>query len=540
MAAIQALDRVPRDRVSAGTQGLKVNCLRICPLSLVFTVHCLSGCVVHFSFEVARQIGMAWRRNMSMHEVCRTTEFQSPLRRKTVACLLALLTLLAFAGASRAEDLVAVLITGPLAANVGDRVAFEVEIVNRSGKAIEKLRIVDYFDKGYHHDASASPIEQKGTIDLAAGTSRRLTLDFLLDEPGRQCHRVEILDGAHVFVGGATACVQVAPVPVATALAPAPVATALAPVPVATTLDAAPDLLPPAGFAPAVPASPFPATQAATVPATLSPAPLATASLELDLVGPAEALVETVAEYSATVRNTGSLTSGATSLEISWEESLIPLEASDGYRLGNSRGSVSWSIPGIEPGGQLRRQINLRPQAMGSSPSDSSHQGARSCVRSVLSGLVGGVMVADESCVLVRSNASRPRSPREAGLRLTLADCDDPVRSGHATTIVCTIANDSPAASVSAGGTPSGRLDLMIVLPDEARLVGDPIPSRVRIDGSTIMFDSITNIAPGSQATFELSYRLPTGGVGKARAIVSGSELEGSLESTCATSFVAP
>ena len=70
----------------------------------------------------------------------------------------------------------------------------------------------------------------------------------------------------------------------------------------------------------------------------------------------------------------------------------------------------------------------------------------------------------------------------------------------------------------------------MIVLPDEARLVGDPIPSRVRIDGSTIMFDSITNIAPGSQTTFELSYRLPTGGVGKARAIVSGSELEGSLE----------
>jgi len=476
-----------------------------------------------------------------MHEVYRTTEFQSALRRETVACLLAITALLASAGASRAEDPVAVLITGPLAANVGDRVAFEVEIVNRSGKAIEKLRIVDYFDKGYHHDASASPIEQKGTIDLAAGTSRRLTLDFLLDEPGRQCHRVEILDLAHTFVGGATACVQVASAPASVAaLAPASVA-ALAPasVPVAAPLDAAPDLLPPAGFAPAVPASPFPATQAATVPATLSPAPLATAALELDLVGPAEALAESVAEYSATVRNTGTLTSGATTLEISWEESFVPLEASDGYKLGNSRVSVSWSIPGIDPGGQLRRQINLRPQAVGSSPRD-SHQGARSCVRSVLSGLVGGVMVADESCVLVRSNAPRPRSPREAGLRLTLADCDDPVSSGHATTIVCTISNDSPAASVSAGGMPSGRLDLIIVLPDEARLVGDPIPSRVRIDGSTIMFDSITNIAPGNQATFELSYRLPAGGVGKARAIVSGSELEGSLETTCATSFLAP
>ena len=112
-----------------------------------------------------------------------------------------------------AEDPVAVLITGPLAGKIGDRVAFEVEIVNRSGRPLEKLRIVDYFDKGYHHEVSISPIEQKGTIDLAAGTSRRLTLDFTLDEPGRQCHRVEIIDTAHVFVGGATACVEVAAAP---------------------------------------------------------------------------------------------------------------------------------------------------------------------------------------------------------------------------------------------------------------------------------------------------------------------------------------
>ncbi|NCA11291.1 hypothetical protein EBR56_05720, partial [bacterium] len=96
--------------------------------------------------------------------------------------------------AGRAEDPVLVNITGPLAAKVGERVAFEVELVNRSGRPLPGLRVVDYFDAGFHHEASTSPIEQKGTIDLAAGTSRRLTLDFLLDEPGRQCHRVEILD----------------------------------------------------------------------------------------------------------------------------------------------------------------------------------------------------------------------------------------------------------------------------------------------------------------------------------------------------------
>ena len=106
--------------------------------------------------------------------------------------------------AARGQDPVLVSITGPLVGRVGERASFEVELVNRSGKPLQKLRVIDYFDKGFHHEASASPIEQKGTIDLMPGTARRLTLDFLLDEPGRQCHRVEILDQSHVFVGGAT------------------------------------------------------------------------------------------------------------------------------------------------------------------------------------------------------------------------------------------------------------------------------------------------------------------------------------------------
>ena len=415
-----------------------------------------------------------------------------------------------------AEDPVAVLITGPLAGKIGDRVAFEVEIVNRSGRPLEKLRIVDYFDKGYHHEVSISPIEQKGTIDLAAGTSRRLTLDFTLDEPGRQCHRVEIIDTAHVFVGGATACVEVA---------------------------AAPALLPPTPVSsPALPAPPFSGTPLETKVLPIAGDPVAAVSvpaLELSLVGPAETLAGTVAEYSATVRNTGTVSSGATSLEFAWEDAFIPLEASDGYKLGSAR--VSWSVPPIEPGGQLRRQINLRSQ-ISTSTSFRTAPATRSCVRSVLSGLAGGVMVADESCVLIKPSAPpQSRTPQEVGLRLSLADCDDPVSSDHATTIVCTISNQSNATnSLSGGGagTPSGRLDLVVVLPDQARLIGDPSPSRVRIDGSTVMFDSIPSIAPGSQATFELSYRLPAGGVGKVQAIVSGTELDGSLEANCTTSFL--
>ena len=485
-----------------------------------------------------------------------------------VLLVLLLISVAVSPAAARAEDPVAVLVTGPLSATVGDRVAFEVELVNRSGRPLEKLRVVDYFDKGFHHEASASPIEQKGTIDLAAGTSRRLTLDFLLDEPGRQCHRVEILDQSHTFVGGATSCVQVAASPVAAA-APlaAPLPTTPAPVaapvnaypattyPTAPTMPAAPPSTSPAPFAMAAPLATAPLAAAtlapppvASPPVAMPPSPTAqplapppalpaasslpastvlpaTPSLELDMVGPAEVLPGSVSEFVATVRNTGSVASGATTLEFGWDDAFTPLEASEGYKLASSR--VSWDLPSLEPGGQLRRQINLRAQPAGAvTPS------SRSCVRGVLSGAVGGVMVADESCVLIRSNTPRQRTPREAGLRVTLADCDDPVVVGHSTTLVCTVVN--------AGTTSTGRLDLTVVLPERATLVGDPSPSRVRIDGANVSFDSIPSIPPGGQATMELAYRIPGSGTAKATAILTGSELDGSTDSSCQTTFLAP
>lgn len=477
-------------------------------------------------------------------------------------CLLACI-----AGAARAEDPVLVNITGPLAARVGEKVSFEVELVNRSGRQLNGLRVVDYFDKGFHHAASASPIEQRGTIDMAPGTTRRLNLDFTLDEPGRQCHRVEILDQAHNYLGGATECIQVAAATTATMTqplaAPAPTAattppavtqpapyTAPAPIaspaPYAAPSYAAPVPNQPPLMAPAPVFTPQPAPAPVALPQMSPPvavqplqppvppltatatAPPAVPTLELDITGPAEAQSGAVAEFVATVRNTGTVASGVTSLELSWENAFSPLEASDGYKLGAS--SVSWNLPAIEPGGQLRRQINLRPQAPAASYRDSP--GSRACVRGVLSGLSGGVMVADEACTLVRSTASRPRTPREAGLRLSIADLDDPVELGAATTIVCTVSNN--------GTAPSGRLDLVVVIPDQARLVGDPRPSRVRIDGSTIAFDSIQSIPPGGSETFEMSYRVSSPSSAKATAILTGSDLDGSLESICTTSFLSP
>lgn len=432
------------------------------------------------------------------------------------------------------QDPVLVNITGPLAAKLGEKVSFEVELVNRSGRPLTGLRVVDYFDKGFHHEASASPIEQRGTIDMAAGTSRRLTLDFLTDEPGRQCHRVEILDQAHTFMGGATECVLVTAPVAAVAAAPAAPTGVPTPAPVVPPTPArapvaapvAPPVAPPTSIvAPAPIVVPAPVA----IPQRQPLAPPPAASFELDMVGPSTLQEGDVGEFSATVRNTGNAPSGPTTLEFKWDPIYTPENGSGGYVLGTN--SVSWDLPTIEPRGAEKRQIVLRAKVP---PGTRPGQDSRGKVMGVLTQTGGSVLVADESFVLIRSKAPALRTPREAGLRLSIADCDDPVQDGGSTRVIGTVTNN--------GLSDSGRLRLVVNLPEKARVVGDPVPSRVSMEGGTLTFDGINSIPPGGHATFEITYKLPAGTGARATTVatLSGDELEGRAESECATTFLGP
>ena len=413
-------------------------------------------------------------------------------------------------------------------------------MVNRSGRPLTGLRVVDYFDRGFHHEASASPIEQRGTIDMAAGTSRRLTLDFFTDEPGRQCHRVEILDQAHTFMGGATECVLVTAPATAVAaapavpVAPAPVPTPALPPPLPVPVPVAPaptaSVIAPAPVTPAPVAAVIPPAAAIPVrPPMTATAPPAAPSFELDMSGPPEILEGAVGEFQATVRNTGNAPTGPTTLELTWDPIYTPLEGSTGLVLGTN--TVSWTLPPIEPRGGVTRQINLSPKLPASARGG---QASRAKVKAILSQSSTGVMVADESFVLIRSTAPPLRTPREAGLRVSIADCDDPVQDGGSTRIVCTVTND--------GSVDSGRLRLVVNLPSQARVIGDPIPPRVTTEGQTLTFDGINSIPPGGHSTFEVTYKLPAGAGTRATSVatLSGDELEGRTESECTTTFLGP
>jgi hypothetical protein len=238
-----------------------------------------------------------------------------------------------------------------------------------------------------------------------------------------------------------------------------------------------------------------------------------------------DAVSGTVTEYVATVRNTGNAPSAPATLEFSWDDGLSPQEASEGYSLAASR--VSWNLPAVAPGKMEKRQINLRAQSPAGSYADSP--AARACVRAELA-MAGIGPIGDHECLLIRSTTPRPRlrTPAEAGLRLSLADLDDPVRVGDATTLVCTVFND--------GAAPAGPLNLVIDLPRGARLVGD---ARVRVDDGRVLFDPL-DLAPGRQQSFEITYKLQDPGKGTAGATLSGASLDGRLDRTCQTEFFGP
>jgi hypothetical protein len=461
-------------------------------------------------------------------------------RRRLVAaawgCLLTLLASVPFCGAS-AEDTVGVLITGPLAATVGEKLNFEVELVNRSGAALAGLRIVDYFDAGFRHEASLSPIEQKTTVDLAAGTSRRLTLEFFAASQGRQCHRVEILDPSSQFVGGATACVEVSAPPQPTVANNPPTAAVPGPQPQATARENPAAQVPAGPVAPPSVMTPSPSTPENALPDLLSPQPSAAAapvpqvaapSLEMEITGPTERKPGGIAEFIATVHNTGGTASSGGTLELSWDRGFIAAEASDGYVMGTDK--VSWELPDVEPAGKLRRRINLKlPSSVQASP---GFREPRLCIRGVLSGVVGGVLVADECCVAIAADPAARPTVSEAGLRMSLADCDDPIQVGSSTTLICTIRND--------GSGPSGLLNATIMLPEQARLIGDPTPSRVRIDGRTVIFDGLPSLAAGAVTALELAFRIPSPGRWRSEAVLTGDELDGSLTTVAETTALSP
>ncbi len=86
---------------------------------------------------------------------------------------------------------VAVEVSGPSRATVGDRVTFEILVTNTSQAAVSGLDIRDIFGFGLQHDVLPSPIEAD-IRPLAPGESQKINVTLLVTAAGRLKHSVEV------------------------------------------------------------------------------------------------------------------------------------------------------------------------------------------------------------------------------------------------------------------------------------------------------------------------------------------------------------
>ncbi len=333
-------------------------------------------------------------------------------------------------------------VTGPSQATVGSNVTFVIVVANRSQAPSGKLLIKDRFGEGLEHAAAASPIERDlGT--LAPGQSQRIKVTFRVTRPGRLCHTVEV-SGADGVVASAQGCVTVAAAPGVTPT-------------------------PSTGFG--VPAQPT--EQPAVQP------PAGRPSVSVKKTGPSELGAGQTARFAVEITNDGQVE--LTNLKVTdrYDPALYPKMATDGHKFENNH--LVWTIDRLAVGRTTKLEIHCR----------CLQPAERTCNRITVE-CKGGATAEDEACLAIRT--------AEGKLNIEAADLCDPVRLGKGLTYEVRVSND--------GAATDGQVVVVVTVPPGMMPVpiGTNGPKQIRyeIDGRTVRFEPVAEIAPGEK----LSYRI--------------------------------
>lgn len=341
--------------------------------------------------------------------------------------------------------------TGPQQALVGDEVTFQILLTNRSAVPISGLVLVNRFDQGLAHEVSGSPIE-RDLPDLAPGQSTRTEVTFRATQPGQQCSRVEARGSGGVR-SQAEACVSV-----------------------------------------------FESQREQP------------AQLEVTKRGPARAAVGEKAEFVIDITNNGSTAVNNLRVVDSYDSSLVPIEATDGYE--TSGPNLAWTIDTLPPGRTVRLQVNCR----------CAQVAPRACNRVVV-GTQEGARAQSEACVEVGTGGG--------ALSLTVTDLRDFVAVGKELSYEILVKNNAAA--------PDQQVVVTVVVPPELTpvSVGTRGPSAHTIDRQTVRFEPVAEIRPQETLVYRIVVRAVRPGEVTLRALLRSSRSLGTIEQAETTSIFA-
>jgi uncharacterized repeat protein (TIGR01451 family) len=279
--------------------------------------------------------------------------------------------------------------------------------------------------------------------DLAPGQTREVTSTFTVIAPGQQCTNVEVTGQSGVR-SSSRACVT--GVPSASGVPP------IAPVPVQP---------------PPINSQPQPDTR---------PKPV----LSVRKTGPARKNVGDDANFEIEITNTGTVAANMLKISDNYDLALDPTSATDGHAFAGD--DLVWLVDALPPGKTIRFQVNCRCLA----------RTQQACNRVTVT-CQEGVRGDSQACLEIAGS--------NAPLQLSVGDLRDPVLIGNETTYEVRVTN--PAA------VPDTQIRVSITLPPQMSPIaaGTTGPTQYAINGNTVLFQALSQLAPGASATFRVQAR---------------------------------
>ncbi len=305
----------------------------------------------------------------------------------------------------------AVRLSGPATARVGDHVTMEIEVTNTGSEPLHGVLIRNRLPFGLELVGQPGSVLERSLPDpLGAGESRRIELPLVVRQPGRLCQTVEVFaEGEHTAV--TSGCIDVSQ-------PAAPISPETPPTPA----------LPPADPQP-------------------KPQPKPQPSMRVTIEGPLQARVGQSVSYLMTIFNDGDVPLTGVRIVNTYEPSLYPQEASKGFDpTALRRGELVWTVDRIEPGDQVEREAKYECLRVSTA--------AWSRVEVVTAEQVRGTRETTTQILPGDRPADRPRPPADepavrdsdpeqitGALRVSIADTRDPIAVNGTTTYIIGIEN---------------------------------------------------------------------------------------------------
>lgn len=198
-------------------------------------------------------------------------------------------------------------------------------------------------------------------------------------------------------------------------------------------------------------------------------------SLKIAVDGPALRYKGRNAKYTLTVTNDGSVANNNVRIAQTVAEGFKFVSADHSGKYETSTKNVQWFVGRLEPGQNVQVSCELCAVSLG----DFAHN----------------VSVLSDSGVRAEAKAAT-RVDGTASLTMTLVDLDDPVEIGAETAYEIRVKNEGSKAATG--------VTIACELPPEMELKNFKAPVNAIVEGRQILFKSLEQVAPGSEAVYRV------------------------------------